>query len=82
MPVNEGPEPILVDVPHRRTSVTRPGGGSMVGLQPSASSLHQEANGWGEGEGELGMPPKSPELRKQTSEEQLLDTAFNIGLVR
>lgn len=84
LPNGEGPEPILIDIPHRRTSVSRPGGGSLVGLQPAPSGLHEKGGKGkegGRGRG-MGSPPRSPELMKQTSEEELLDTAVNIGLVR
>lgn len=70
-----GPEPVVVDdLPKRRSSVARPGGGSLVGLQAeSIKGVYDDDD---------STRPASPELLKQTSEMQLLDTAGSLGTVR
>ncbi|CAM9440096.1 unnamed protein product [Ascophyllum nodosum] len=62
----EGPNPEVVDLPHRRASnVTHLGVGTLIGLD----GAHDD-----DGDNDT-TPPSSPELMKQTSEEALLETA-------
>lgn len=70
----EGPEPKQIDIPQRRTSVTRPGGGSLVGLEAGAASSTTERT----------TPPESPsreELERRESEAELLESAVGLGSV-
>lgn len=63
-----GPEPVVVDdVPKRRSSVARPGGGSLAGLQADDDD---------------STMPASPELMKGSSEMQLLESAGTLSVVR
>lgn len=61
-----------MDLPKRRTSVARPGGGSMIGLQ-AEGPLHDE--------GDNDTLPASPDFLRQTSEAELLDATVNLGVV-
>lgn len=72
-----GPEPVVVDdLPKRRSSVTRPGGGSLAGLQ--AESIP----GTGIYDDDSSTMPATPELMKQSSEMQLLESAGSLSVVR
>lgn len=72
-----GHEPVVVeDLPKRRSSVARPGGGSLVGLQaesvPSAGVYDDDDS----------TLPATPELLKQSSEMELLESAGSLSVVR
>ncbi|CAM9687486.1 unnamed protein product [Pylaiella littoralis] len=66
-------EPVVVDdLPKRRSSVGRPGGGSLVGLDAEGVKDIYDDDG--------STLPASPEMFKQTSEMELLDTAGSLGV--
>ena len=73
----QGPEPVVVDnFPKRRASVARPGGGSLAGLQVEGTP------GAGTYDDDVSTMPASPEMLRQTSEMELLQTADSLGVVR
>ncbi|CAM9518544.1 unnamed protein product, partial [Hapterophycus canaliculatus] len=80
LPANQGAEPVVVDsLPKRRSSVARPGGGSLVGLQAWSGS-NTGSSGMLDDEDDSTTLPASPELLKQSSEMELLETAGTLGV--
>ncbi|CAM9435676.1 unnamed protein product, partial [Scytosiphon promiscuus] len=79
LPATQGAEPVVVDnLPKRRSSLTRPGSGSVISLQSWSGS-----NAGGSGmldDDDSTTLPASPELLKQTSEMELLETAGSLGV--
>lgn len=72
-----GPEPVVVDdLPKRRSSVTRPGGGSLAGLQA------ESVPGSGVYDDDDSTIPATPEMKKQNSEMQLLESVGSLSVVR
>lgn len=72
-----GPEPVVVDdLPKRRSSVTRPGGGSLAGLQA------ESVPGSGIYDDDVSTMPATPEMKKQSSEMQLLESVGSLSVVR
>lgn len=73
-----GPEPVVVDdLPKRRSSVTRPGGGSLVGLQAESVPGTRVYD-----DDESTLPATPHQLLKQSSEMQLLESAGSLSVVR
>lgn len=71
----QGPEPVVVDnFPKRRSSVATPGGGSLSGLQALGGAGVYDDDG--------STMPATPEMLRQSSEEELLKTAGSLGVVR
>eukprot|EP00752_Nemacystus_decipiens_P009895 g8828.t1 len=70
-----GPEPVVVnDLPKRRASVTRPGGGSLAGLRA------ESVPGTGIYDDDSSTMPATPQLMKQSSEMQLLESAGSLSV--